>query len=94
MFLNALLSSQESKGNPRGWSRGRIGGGGRGEVGDEERQGRAGGGGSRRRSNLKPEQSRKKRTRGLRVTISQQPRVLGAGNELESLDLGKWRKCT
>lgn len=45
-------------------------------------------------ANLKPEQSGKKSARGLRATISQQPRAGGAGNELESLDLGKWRKCT
>ena len=43
IFSNALLSSQENDGNPRRWSRGRTMGRERGEIGDEERQGRAGG---------------------------------------------------
>ena len=64
---------------------------GRGEIGDEERQGKAGGVGNRRR-NLKAEQSSKQI--GLSVTRIQQPRILGAGNEFESLGLGKWKNCT
>ena len=59
IFLNALLSSQENKGNPSWWSRGRTMGRGRGEIGDEERQGKAGGVGNRRRRNPKAEQSSK-----------------------------------
>ena len=92
IFLNALLSSQENKGNPSQCSRGRTMGRGRREIGDEERQGRAGGVGNRRRSNLKPEQSSKQI--GLSVTRNQEPRILGARNEFESLGLGKWRNCT
>lgn len=92
IFSNALLSSQENDGNPRRWSRGRTMGRERGEIGDEERQGRAGGVGNRRRRNLKPEQSSMQA--GPSVTRNQQPRILGAGNEFESLGLGKWKNCT
>lgn len=65
---------------------------GRGEIGDEERQGKSGGVGNRRRRNPKAEQSSKQI--GLSVTRIQQPRILGAGNEFESLGLGKWKNCT
>lgn len=92
IFLNALLSSQENQGNPSWWSRGRTMGRGRGETGDEERQGKAGGVGNRRRRNLKAEQSSKQI--GPSLTRIQQPRILGARNEFESLGLGKWKNCT
>lgn len=64
---------------------------GRGEIGDEERQGKAGGVGNRRR-NLKAEQSSKQI--GPSLTRIQQPRILGARIEFESLGLGKWKNCT
>ena len=71
--------------------RGRTMGRGRGEIGDEERQGKAGGVGNRRR-NLKAEQSSKQI--GPSLTRIQQPRILGARIEFESLGLGKWKNCT